>query len=178
MGLVSIPDVQDGDDVNEELFNSRFGAIVSALNGNIDADNLSNNAVTTPKIAPDAVNGSKISSYWGYHQDGTGTNTEYNDLTIDYGWGYLSGTGSETELTEAVTFREDFTSAPIVFVTPGNYSTGTPTSVSDLNGDLRIDWGAYAASITTTGFTAVHSRSTGGYGSPNYAYFWLAIGRR
>ena len=62
MGLINITDIQNGAEANDQLFNSRFGAIVNELNGNIDADNLKLGAVATAKIADSAVTTTKINN--------------------------------------------------------------------------------------------------------------------
>lgn len=60
MATINLTDIQNLDPATPELFNSRFGLIVNELNGNIDDQNLKNLAVTTGKIANDAVTGAKI----------------------------------------------------------------------------------------------------------------------
>lgn len=62
MGLVSITQINNGDDANDVLFNSRISAIVNELNGNIDQDNLATSAVATAKIADSAVSTVKIAA--------------------------------------------------------------------------------------------------------------------
>lgn len=62
MGFVNLPDIQNGDEANAQLFNSRFGAIANVLNGNVDADNLAANAVTTAKIAARAASRDKLAT--------------------------------------------------------------------------------------------------------------------
>lgn len=60
MGLINVPDIQNNDLATQTLWNSRFATIVSVINGNLDAANLANNAVTTPKIANLAVTEGKV----------------------------------------------------------------------------------------------------------------------
>lgn len=62
MGLVSFAPINDGDEANDDLFNSRLGAITDELNGNIDQDNLATSAVSTAKIADSAVTTSKLNN--------------------------------------------------------------------------------------------------------------------
>ena len=51
MPLVNITDIANNTDATADVFNTRFAAILNVLNGNIDAANLANGAVTLPKIA-------------------------------------------------------------------------------------------------------------------------------
>lgn len=60
MSLINLAPINDGDDANSVLFNARFAAISDLLNGNVDSDNLTTNAVTTPKIVDQAVTEVKI----------------------------------------------------------------------------------------------------------------------
>lgn len=58
--LVNIEPIQPDAPATPNLWNTRFSAITSAINGNIDSDNLKNNAVTTEKIANNAVTSDKL----------------------------------------------------------------------------------------------------------------------
>lgn len=58
--LVNFDPIQNDEDATEELFNSRFNAILDAINGNIESPNIADGAVTTPKIADNAVTAAKI----------------------------------------------------------------------------------------------------------------------
>lgn len=58
--LINIPVVNQDDDMTPEFFNTRFGIIADAINGNLDDDNLADNAVQTSKIADDAVTAAEI----------------------------------------------------------------------------------------------------------------------
>lgn len=58
--LVNIEPIQTGASATPNLWNQRFAAITSVINGNIDSDNLKNNAVTREKIAPGAVTSDKL----------------------------------------------------------------------------------------------------------------------
>lgn len=60
MGLISINNLEDGVDATANLFNQRFGIIADAINGNLDSQNLADNAVTREKIASGAVTSDKL----------------------------------------------------------------------------------------------------------------------
>ena len=60
MGLINYEQLEDGFDASANLWNERFGILFGEINGNLDAANLKNGAVTTPKIATGAVTSDKI----------------------------------------------------------------------------------------------------------------------
>lgn len=60
MGLINYEQLEDGFDASANLWNERFGILFNEINGNLDAANFKNNAVTTPKIAPGAVTSDKL----------------------------------------------------------------------------------------------------------------------
>ena len=60
MGLITYTNIEDGQTADANKFNQRFGAIIDAVNGNLDSQNLANGAVTEPKIATGAVTSDKI----------------------------------------------------------------------------------------------------------------------
>lgn len=60
MALINIPQVENGDDNDKNLYNSRFGKIVDEINGKLDSSNLANDAVSTPKLANSSVSTNKI----------------------------------------------------------------------------------------------------------------------
>lgn len=55
MGLITITNIEDGQDAVANALNERFGKIVDEINGNIESQNLKNHAVTREKIAPQSV---------------------------------------------------------------------------------------------------------------------------
>ena len=96
--LVNIEPIQTGASATPNLWNQRFAAITSAINGNIDSDNLKNNAVTREKIAPGAVTSDKlfvdryiddsgwtVSDYGGYKR--YTRHGVYNGTLPAHGWG-------------------------------------------------------------------------------------------
>lgn len=60
MGLLSYEQIEDGYSASGNLWNSRFAPLYDEINGNLDAQNLKNNAVTEPKIATGSVTASKL----------------------------------------------------------------------------------------------------------------------
>ena len=105
------------------------------------------------------------------------------DHRAEVGFGYITGTGSGTRKSRAVTFGAAFASAPLVLMatlgTRIRQDVDTPrpvTSTADFDGttdDLR-DWRAIGASVS--GFTA-ELHGNGSLETSNRAGFaWLAIG--
>ena len=60
MGLLTYTNMEDGVSASANLWNTRFGAIIDTINGNLDTDNLAMYAVHESNIAPEAVTSSKI----------------------------------------------------------------------------------------------------------------------
>ena len=59
--IANIDPIQPGDAASPNLWNSRYAAITTVLNGNVDSDNLKNGAVTREKIAAGAISSDKLS---------------------------------------------------------------------------------------------------------------------
>lgn len=51
--LLNIPNIEQDADATPNLFNERFGLVARVLNGNIEADNIKDKAITAAKIADD-----------------------------------------------------------------------------------------------------------------------------
>lgn len=60
MGLINYEQLEDGFDASANLWNERFGILFNEINGNLDAANLKNGAVTTPKLANGSVTSEKL----------------------------------------------------------------------------------------------------------------------
>lgn len=60
MGLINIPAIENLDEANEELWNSRFALIAAVINGNIESVNLKDFAVTEAKLANASVSAAKL----------------------------------------------------------------------------------------------------------------------
>lgn len=62
MGTVATTAINPGDQINAEPINNNFNAFKTEVNGNLEAVNLKDNAVTTPKILDGAVTAAKLAS--------------------------------------------------------------------------------------------------------------------
>lgn len=60
MGLISVSNINNGDSASDSLFNTRFGAIVNEINGNLDQDNIKDSSITTAKINNASVTPAKM----------------------------------------------------------------------------------------------------------------------
>ena len=60
MSLINFAPIQDGDTATDDLFNTRFAALVNLVNGGLDADNIKDNSISTSKIVDGAVTTVKI----------------------------------------------------------------------------------------------------------------------
>lgn len=83
MGLITLTNIEDGQDAVANALNERFGKIVDTVNGNIDSQNLKNNAVTREKIAPQSVTSDKLNITKSIDENGWmvtdyGTHRQYN----------------------------------------------------------------------------------------------------
>jgi hypothetical protein len=78
LGLISITNVSDGNTATAADVNTPLNTIVTAINGNLDANNLSNNAVSTAKLQDAAVTATKLGlAPSTYTSSGTGGGTGY-----------------------------------------------------------------------------------------------------
>ena len=98
MGLITLTNIEDGQDAVANALNERFGKVVDEINGNIDSQNLKNNAVTREKIAPQSItsdklfvdryvdeNGWTVSDYGGYKR--YSRHGVYTGTLPAHGWG-------------------------------------------------------------------------------------------
>lgn len=70
MPLLSYDPMADGNTASANLWNVRLSKIHDLLNGNLDAANLADGAVTTPKIADGAVTSPKLNLNSGIDDNG------------------------------------------------------------------------------------------------------------
>lgn len=87
MTLVNLPAINNGDDANDTLFNSRLGALANVINGGIDQENLADSGVSTAKLAnqsvtPAKMNLSKAVDANGWTVYDYGSWKEYEKLTV------------------------------------------------------------------------------------------------
>ena len=88
--IANIDPIQPGDAASPNLWNSRYAAITTVLNGNVDSDNLKNGAVTREKIAAGAVSSDKITVY--RYVDANGWTVNDLGTTKTYSYAYaISG---------------------------------------------------------------------------------------
>lgn len=131
MGLLQYVNLEDNTPATANKFNERFAAIIKAINGNIEADNLKNSAVTTAKIANGAVTNDKVANatLTPFKMDGIAfrvTNSEDQTLsqrvsdvvfdTIEYDFGnnfdtdlnaYVAPVRGIYQINARVTFKPD-----------------------------------------------------------------------
>lgn len=166
MGTISVTVPNDGETIDASDVSTPINTIVNAINGNLDSNNLADDAATTAKIANDAVTDAKL--VYGKvrsRQGGSATDwTSQGTTTYDY-----SGTntfiqvgtirGNTSLADKAVTFPTAFSQKPLVFITiiTANSANSNRPAV---NG------------ITTTGFNI-----RTGEDSSNEDIAWMAIGQ-
>ena len=112
-------------------------------------------------------------------QKGDTTNSTGTDLTLQMGWGYIQGNGSDTQITKAVTFPQAFSAAPYVFPCMlGEYSNAAaPTAVSNFNlTHSSVIARFYVIDITTTGFNISYRFDAAWAATIWKGFTWLAIG--
>jgi len=188
MGTINYSSIEDGTTIDAADVNTPLTTIYDDYNGNIDSNNLADNAVTTAKItdanvttakiADDAVTAAKSTELVaGTRRQGNATGTDITDPVIKYGWAQLTATTNKTQ-TYTVTFAEAFDNVPIITTSIAGYKTAGATDVnagSALSADVIP---TYAENISTTGFTirAIAAAS----GLPNVALLvgWIAVGSK
>ncbi len=109
MGLIHYEQLEDGFDASANLWNERFGILFKEINGNLDAQNIKNEAITTAKIAPGAVTNDKLSIMSDYDNDGNWV--KFGNFMIQWGTSQVSHTGTD------ITFAKPFTATPSVTMT-------------------------------------------------------------
>lgn len=112
-------------------------------------------------------------------EDTTNTNPVTDTIVLQYGWGSIQGDDT-VDITESVTFPEEFGEAPIVICGVLGRHTSAPSAIGDFTTAQGNPWVASADDITTTGFTVTLVIETGAT-LPSTSYFgytWLAIGKK
>lgn len=180
MATVSPTQVSDGTTADASDINTPINELAGEINGNLDSDNLSDNAVTTAKLAADSVTGEKIASYNIIHENNDTAIANVNDLLIKSGFGSVEGTGAASVVSEAITFDTAFPNEvlAITITGSGRDTVSAPTDIEDVSTSATgVHWTSSAHSAT--GFTA-HGQSDAGSNlssGTHYSYSWIAIGR-
>lgn len=175
MGLINYEQIPDKAPATANLFNSKFGQLVAAINGNIDTANLKNLGVTTEKLADSAVVATKIGFNTFFTTDVFAVG---NDLLIQSGWGYITGTNGNQASTTLV-YPTPYSVAPILLLNNLGYKLSDPTAISDFSTDA----GAYIVGRPNANGQSAVVRVLGRDASSNLAtarsgYSWMAIGKR
>lgn len=147
MPLLSYDPMADGNTASANLWNVRLSKIHDLLNGNLDAANLADGAVTTPKIADGAVTNSKLALVSQF--DNSGSYIKFGNFCIQYGTTLVSNSGTN------IVFAVPFTSTPGVVCTETDPNSQSP----------------WVTVRSTTGFTCKQP-----YTAAQLYISWIAIG--
>lgn len=105
-------------------------------------------------------------------------NTTYTSgLTIQSGWGYVTGTGSPV-LLGSVTYPTAYTTLlmpPVLTLLGGKNGGGVPTAIADFTTDWGVTQAIIAVSPSTTGFAVYNYIATLAAGQYN-GFSWMTIG--
>lgn len=123
----------------------------------------------------------KEAFFRGRKQENT-TDSQPTGLTVQFGWGYMVGTGTD-DMGETVTFPTAFSAAPPLVLTgylsARTTASGAPDTIDDFNASISADSIATSSvNITTTNFGVRFNRSDAATfaNTNNWGYSWLAIG--
>lgn len=180
MGLINYSNISDGTTVDASDVNNPFNTIYNEFNGNIDGNNLVDNAITTAKITDSSVTTAKIA-------DASITNAKLSTTAGDVGGVWKSYTptfanttkgsgtveGYYTQIGKTVHFRASFTLAAdsAVGTTPTVSLPVTAVANTSLMGQsISLDSGSnnYLGSLlyaSTTTATPVVAATNGNYSS-------------
>lgn len=143
---------------------------------------MANDVVETANIAPLAVTTTELAEafFKGRRQDDNNdsiTDSAVTGLTVQFGWGQRVGNGTAS-MSEAVTFDDAFSSAPIVIIGQlGAKSTTAATAIGGISSPDSVSGNNLAGDITTTGFNVFFRKPSGTYSATNYyGYSWIAFG--
>lgn len=103
MGTVSLTQISNGQTGDATVVDNNFDTLANEINGNLDATNLADEAVTTAKIDSSAVTFAKISAFdkcritkASAQTIATGTETAVTFTTEDFDTNGMHDTGSNT----------------------------------------------------------------------------------
>lgn len=154
--LITVNDIQNGDDASANLWNQRFATIVDTINGGLDSTNLASSSVATTQLVNGSVTSAKMNltksvdangwtkydygTFQQYYKKGTtstsvgaGGWTSYNASTnlpvgmSTLGTNFLTGSAYPTDAALTVAFGATPTSTAITLMVANQYSaTVTP----------------------------------------------------
>lgn len=145
MGSISFTQITDGSTIDATDVNTPLNTIYNDYNGNIDSNNLADNAVTTDKITDANVTMSKISNPYKARAYSTSVQT-INDASIT----------KVTLGTEAFDPNSNFTSSEYTVPVTGYYQINAIFQATDTTGKLAT----VVAYIYKGGSTLVAQSST------------------
>ena len=187
MGLVSFTPVVNGNNAQASDVNDPLNTIYDEFNGNIDQNNIADNAIITAKINNAAVTTAKIAdanvtstklaeAFLRLRRQDNTTNSAPTGYLIQSGWGFVTGTSSNTG-TKTVTFPTAFSAAPIVLMTSLGAKGTDPANISDFTtNQTSNEWNFAAQDIVAASFVARCIRDGTSMGTLRIGFTWLAIG--
>ena len=97
-------------------------------------------------------------------------------LKVQSGWGQFLGNGTSSQ-NVSITFPVSFATAPycLIIKLNGYKSSGTFTTLKDINNSIGPQFEGSTPAISNSGFTANFS-GTANFGPAYHAYSWIAIG--
>jgi hypothetical protein len=105
MGTVSYTPISDGTAAKAADVNTPLAAFATAVNGNLDANNLASNAVTTAKLTDGSVTPAKLQSGTGSTWDPVSFTPAWTNLTVGNGTnvGYWGQIGKQAHIVGTFT---------------------------------------------------------------------------
>lgn len=162
--LVTIDQVNNDDALTPAFFNSRFGELADAINGNIDTENLVDGAVTAEKLAANAVTSGKIEAQQAWQTPPYSNSWVDYDSTTYYGARYykdslgvvhlrgLIKSGTATAGTTMLTFPAGYRpGVQMIFETVSNDARAALTLHTD--GTLKTRTGVNNTWVSLNGIT-------------------------
>lgn len=133
------------------------------------------NGGTTAGVLTTDASGNVTSSILGIRNDSSNLSSLVG-LKIFSGWGQFLGNGTSTQ-NVSVSFPSAFTTTPYMVIVKlnGYKSSGTLTTLKDVNTGIGPQFEASTSAITNSGFTA-NFNSTASFGAAYHAFSWIAIG--
>jgi hypothetical protein len=155
MGLINITNTIDGQELDQEMLNSRFAIIVDAINGNLDSDNIADNAIITSKLADNAVTAAKLEEQQAWQAVTYSNSWVDYDATTYYGVQYYKDSLGVVHL-RGMTKSGTTTANTTMFTLPAGYRIGRKAIVSTAsnNAFARVDINPDGTVVTGSGVSA------------------------